>query len=68
MYGALYNVLDQMYRKGFVTKTKHKPSAEKSGHARIYYTLTPEGVKALQTSYSLQKSIWDHLPELIEDL
>jgi DNA-binding PadR family transcriptional regulator len=65
MYGALYNVLDQLHRKGYVTKTKKKP-VPSEGHTRIYYTLTSEGMEALQEAYSMQKSIWDQLPEVIK--
>ncbi len=53
-----------MHRKGYVAKIKRKPILSEGGHARIYYTLTSEGKEALQTAYSLQKSIWDHLPEV----
>jgi DNA-binding PadR family transcriptional regulator len=68
MYGALYNVLDQLYRKGLVTKVKKTPSPLESGHTRIYYTATPEGLGALQQAYALQKSIWANLPDLTEGL
>ena len=67
MYGALYNVLDQLHRKGFVTRSKRKPAPEEGGHSRIYYTVTPEGIKSLQRAYSLQKTIWDHIPDVTED-
>jgi DNA-binding PadR family transcriptional regulator len=68
MYGALYNVLDQLHRKGFVTKTKKTPSPLEGGHTRIYYTVTQEGLSALQQAYTLQKNIWTNLPDLTEGL
>ena len=64
MYGALYNVLDQLHRKGYVTKAKRKPLPQKGGHERIYYTLTSEGMAALQEAHALQKSIWAHLAKV----
>jgi DNA-binding PadR family transcriptional regulator len=64
MYGALYNVLDQLHRKGYVTKTKRKPSPQEGGHIRIYYTLTPEGMTALEEVHALQKSIWAQLAKV----
>lgn len=64
MYGALYNVLDQLYRKGYVTKTKKKPAPSEGSHARIYYSLTTAGREALEDAYSLQKSLWEQLPHL----
>ena len=68
MYGALYNVLDQLYKKGYVNKTKYIPSPEEGGHARIYYSLTPEGEQALKEAYFLQKTIWDYVPGLTKDV
>ena len=68
MYGALYNVLDQLHRKGLVTKTRRKPSPSEGGHTRVYYSVTPAGTDALQQAYSLQKSIWAHLPDFTEGL
>ena len=64
MYGALYNVLDQLHRKGYVTKVKKKPNPSEGSHTRIYYSLTAIGNEALETAYSLQKSIWENLPEV----
>jgi len=64
MYGALYNVLDQLYRKGYVTKIKKKPVPSEGSHARIYYSLTSAGRDALEDAYSLQKSLWEQLPHL----
>jgi len=68
MYGALYNVLDQLHRKSLVTKQKTTPSPSEGGHARIYYKATTEGINALQHAYSLQKSIWANLPDLTQGL
>lgn len=63
MYGTLYNVLDQLLRKGFVTKTKGATSSARGGRPRIYYTLTSDGRSALRASYNLQRAIWESLPE-----
>lgn len=66
MYGALYNVLDQLYRKGYVTKIKKKPAPSEGSHTRIYYSLTELGREALEDAYSLQQSLWEQLPHLIK--
>jgi PadR family transcriptional regulator PadR len=68
MYGALYNVLDQLHRKGYVTKNKQKPSPEQGGHERIYYTPTPEGIAALKEAHALQESIWAKIAEVSEEI
>jgi DNA-binding PadR family transcriptional regulator len=53
-YGTLYFILDQL--------TKTKP--ERGGRSRIYYTLAPEGGRALRQAYKLQKKIWNGYAEL----
>ena len=63
MYGALYNALDQLSRKEYVTKKIHKPEARDGGHERIYYVVTREGKDALRTAYRLHQSIWTSIPE-----
>ena len=63
MYGTLYNVLSQLVRKGFVSKSKGDPTAERGGRSKMYYALTPAGLKALRQSRELHRSIWDGLPE-----
>ena len=62
-YGTLYNALDQLLRKDFVTKTTGTTSSARGGRPRIYYTLTEEGMNALQTTYNLHRTIWDSIPE-----
>ncbi len=61
MYGALYNVLDQLYRKGYVTRTKIKPTPDEGGHEKIFYTVTPSGMKAIRETQAIQNAIQDSL-------
>lgn len=67
MYGTLYNALDQLLRKGYVTKTKGTTASARGGRPRIYYSLTPSGVSALRASYNLHCAIWDSIPEFRGD-
>lgn len=67
MYGTLYNALDQLLRKNYVTKTKGTTSTARGGRPRIYYTLTPSGKKVLRTSYNLQQAIWKSIPKFLGD-
>jgi PadR family transcriptional regulator PadR len=62
MYGTLYNALDQLLRKGYVTKAKGSASSSRGGRPRIYYALSTDGVNALRASYNLQCAIWDSIP------
>ena len=65
MYGTLYNALDQLLRKGYVSKTKGKSSSSRGGRPRIYYTMTPVGKKALRNSYNLHQAIWNSIPRFL---
>lgn len=56
--GALYFALDQLLRKGHVSKTKKLFYHEKGGRSRTYYSLTEEGIKALREARAYQKSLW----------
>lgn len=63
IYGTLYNSLDQLLRKGYVTKTRGKPVAERGGRSKMFYTLTPSGIQAIQNARELQRRIWDGIPK-----
>jgi PadR family transcriptional regulator PadR len=63
MYGTLYNALDQLLRKKYVTKTKGSTSTVRGGRPRIYYDLTSRGRNALKASYDLHCAIWESIPE-----
>jgi DNA-binding PadR family transcriptional regulator len=67
IYGTLYNLLDQLVRKGYVSKSRGTPTPERGGRSKIYYALTPSGVEALQDAHSLHQKIWDGLPDLAAD-
>jgi len=70
-YGTLYSHLDQLFRKGYVTKTFGRPSAERGGRSKIYYKVLPEGLKALKSTiflqHTLQKSIRQAVPDIAVD-
>jgi len=58
-YGALYFTLEQVFKKGYATRTTGEPTPVRGGCSKIYYHLTKAGKKALKAAYELQKSIWD---------
>ena len=63
-YGTLYNILAQLVRKGYVIKSRGKPTSERGGRSKMYYSLTASGIKSLQDARNLQKMIWNNLPEI----
>ena len=62
--GALYFALDQLLRKGYVSKSTKQFYHEKGGRSRTYYSLTDDGKKALQEVKAYQKSLWKGIPEI----
>lgn len=64
-FGTLYSFLDQLSRKGYVSKTTGGATSERGGRSKIYYSLTPEGTKALKEAYRLQTNIWENFSELV---
>jgi PadR family transcriptional regulator PadR len=66
-YGTLYSYLDQLFRKGFISKEMGEPTPERGGRRKIFYRLTKKGIDALDSAYQLQKSIWAGLSELAKN-
>lgn len=62
MYGSLYNVLDQLHKKGYVAKQVKTPLPGEGGHERILYTVTGYGFKALEEARALHASLWANIP------
>ena len=61
--GTLYNTLEQLIRKEYVTSRKGEPTFQRGGHNKIYYSLTDEGEKALQESFELHDKLWKSIPQ-----
>ncbi|HEX5217737.1 MAG TPA: helix-turn-helix transcriptional regulator [Vicinamibacterales bacterium] len=55
--GAVYATLDRLEGKGFV-QPRHDAEA---GRARRFFTLTPDGIVALEASRDIQARMWSGL-------
>ncbi|MCJ7581594.1 MAG: PadR family transcriptional regulator [Candidatus Aminicenantes bacterium] len=66
-YGTLYNILAQLVRKGYVSKSRSAPTSERGGRSKIFYRLTASGLKALLDARLLQKKIWKNFPDLVPE-
>lgn len=64
LYGTLYNTLDQLVRKGLLSRTEGRPTAERGGRSKIYYRLTARGLCSLREARALHQQIWKGLPRL----
>lgn len=64
-FGALWVSLDNLAKRGLVSKRTEKP--EKGGRKKIYYAVTPQGASALEATRALQKRLWRGMNPLLED-
>jgi DNA-binding PadR family transcriptional regulator len=58
VYGTLYNSLEYLIRKGFVSSRKGNPSPERGGKRKSIYTVTREGREALLETRKMQDRLW----------
>ncbi len=66
-YGALYNILYQLERKGFVNSRESKPESKKGGRRKVIYSVTATGIKALKKAQEVQNLAWDGIPNYAFD-
>ena len=57
-FGTLYNTLDYLAQKGFVTSRAVQILNQAGGNKRVYYTITKDGLEALREARELQESLW----------
>ncbi len=57
-FGTLYNTLDNLVRKGFVSSRPVQILNQAGGNKRVYYTITKAGLEALREARELQDAIW----------
>jgi PadR family transcriptional regulator PadR len=60
--GAIYDVLDRLSRKQFVSTQASEPIKARGGKSRRYYKITKQGFKALGEVKRLQEKTWANLP------
>ncbi len=71
VYGALYNSLDYLLKKGMVESRKGDPTPEKGGKRKVFFSLSGEGIKALHKTRELHTSIWkdiEGLPSTMDEV
>ncbi len=62
--GAIYVPLSRLKTSGYVKTRKADRSAELGGRPRIYYSLTPLGMKKLISLQTMIKTLWADVPDL----
>lgn len=65
--GSIYTTLGRLAEKGLVTSRVGRPEPGRPGRPRKYYTIRPDGARALTRSYStIQAMAGGLLPKLAE--
>ena len=64
VYGTLYNSLDYLLKKGFAASKKGDPTSERGGKSKIYFSLTKDGIAALERTRELHNEIWSGIDSL----
>ncbi len=57
-YGNLYSALGRLDQKGYVFKQTAGSTPARRGKARVYYTLSADGRRALREAYELNRAMW----------
>lgn len=65
--GGLWVSLDILAKRGLVEKQMGDPTPKRGGRSKIYYSLTPDGFKALSRVNELNRSLWKGIGEFIKD-
>jgi DNA-binding PadR family transcriptional regulator len=60
--GAVYDVLDRLARKGFVSTVVGEPVKARGGKSKRFYRITKSGFKALKEVRTLQDKAWIDIP------
>ena len=66
-YGSLYNSLNNLVKKGYLTFYKGEPTDVRGGKSKIYYSITPEGNAALKRAKRFHMSLWMKAPDFESD-
>jgi DNA-binding PadR family transcriptional regulator len=64
--GSLWVSLDQLATRGLVRKSAAEDESRHGGRPRIYYRLTPRGVRVLLRMREFQEKLWKGVPKLEE--
>ena len=61
--GAIYDILDRLTEKGYVSTIIGEPTAERGGKSKRFYNITKEGFEALKVVKKMHEMMWSNLPE-----
>jgi PadR family transcriptional regulator PadR len=66
LLGAVYTALDRLEDRELVTSRTGRPTPERGGRAKRFFTVTPRGLRAIKDTQRALVSLWTDLPQLKE--
>ncbi len=63
LYNTLYTSLEQLVKKGYITKRFGDPTPTRGGKRKIFFNLTETGIEALRESFVKTRLIWEGISE-----
>ncbi len=67
VYGTLYNLLEVLIRKGYVTSRKSEPLPVRGGRSKAIYGITAKGTRALEETLFMHDGIKKSIPAFAEE-
>ena len=65
-FGSLWVSMDILSKRGYVDKHMADPTPQRGGRSKIYYSLTREGIKALEATREFSDTLWKGIPAEIK--
>ena len=59
---SVYNTLERLEEKGFVTSTVGEPTSERGGRAKRYFSITTSGLREVRTAKKALTVLWRGIP------
>lgn len=68
VYGTLYNLLEVLIRKGYVTSQKSDPTPVRGGRSKTIYSITNLGKNALEETLLMHERIKNSVPRFESEI
>lgn len=68
VYGTLYNLLEVLIRKGYVTSQKSDPTPVRGGRSKTIYSITKKGKNALEETLLMHEHIRESIPNFESEI
>jgi DNA-binding PadR family transcriptional regulator len=62
VYGTLYNLLEVLIQKEYVTSQKSEPKPVRGGRSKAIYSITKKGKQALEETLKMHEHIKKSIP------